>query len=186
MPPVDCWKFFFSLGWTHDLAVNLLCMFDVKLCGDCGVLCYWVSPMKVTNSCNQSLFTGDPPPCFHHLFPLTLSLSLSYQNVSVMWRGPWVVLEPVNRWVFIPTSSEWYNQTMTQFGPLTCRFWSVRLSHSFVCLSRKVGSVTASPMHMDTRVTPARMGTSCCRRRTILVAKVTNPVEVNFLVYLTQ
>lgn len=41
-----------------------------------------------------------------------------------------------------------------------------------MCLSRKVDSVTVSLMHVDMPVTPVRTDTSCCRKRSILVAKV--------------
>lgn len=58
------------------MAVELPWTFDVQISEDCGVLCRRVSPMKVTKSCNQSLFTVDPPLSFHNLSPLSLSLCL--------------------------------------------------------------------------------------------------------------
>lgn len=72
-------KFFFYGGWKRAVAVNLLWTFDVQMSEDCGVLCCCVSPMQVTNSCNQSLFTVDPPLYLHNLSPL------SHTRVSV-WR----------------------------------------------------------------------------------------------------
>lgn len=41
-----------------------------------------------------------------------------------------------------------------------------------VCLHRKVDSVTVSLIHAGMRVTPAKMDTSCCRKRIIMGVKV--------------
>lgn len=85
MPLADCGRTlrgsFFH--WVESKPVNLLWTFDVQISEDCGVLYCCVSPMKVTKSCNQSLFTIDPSLYFHNL-STSLSVSLSYQSVSVM------------------------------------------------------------------------------------------------------
>lgn len=45
-------------------------------------------------------------------------------------------------------------------------------------VNRQADSVTVSLMHVDMHVTPARMDTSCCRKRTILVVKVASVMLV--------
>lgn len=179
MPLVDCGKFF-SLGWKQAVAVNLLCTFDVKISGDCGVLCYCVSPMKVTKSCNQSLFTVDPPLYFHNPPPPPLSLIPECQcdvkgTLSGVGDCQQVSIS------LLPSVSDTHLLIKLWFRLVSYHVLTAWLSHSFLCLSRKVGSVTVSLMHVDIHVTPVRMDTSCCRERSILVVKVRNPFELNFL-----
>lgn len=100
-----------------------------------------------------------------------------------MWKGHWVGLEIVTRWVFY-YYFQWAIHIFIQTVIHIKQLWRVLTlwhNHSIVYLSRKVDSVTVSQMPRDIHVTPVRMDTSCCRKRSILVVKVRNLFELNFL-----
>lgn len=74
--------FFFHCVESKAIAVNLLRTFDVKISRRfCGGLCDGVSSVKVTISCNQSLFTEILLCLFHNNPP---TLPPSFQTVAVM------------------------------------------------------------------------------------------------------
>lgn len=122
-----CFFFSFYCVESKAFAVNLLCTFDVKISRRfCGGLCDGVSSVKVTKSCNQSLFIEILLCLFHP--PPSRS---SFQTVAVMWKGPWVVLESVNRW----EPGNWHEiNTLSS----NCHSGSIqirrRLAQTFVCV----------------------------------------------------
>lgn len=69
----------------------------------------------------------------------------------------------------------WFRSDSTGF----CCIYFPTHTLLIVCMFRKADSVTVSPTHVETRVTPVRTDTSCCRRSSILVVKVRHPPQLN-------
>lgn len=158
------------------MAVNLLWTFDVEISEDCGVLCRCVSPVKVTKSCNQRLFTADPLHFFHNLSSLSVSLIPECQcDVKGTLSGVGEC-EQVSISRLPPVTD-----TQLLVTHLRCLSYILLI----ICLSRKVDIVTVSLMHVDMHATPVRMDTSCCRKRCILAVKVRHPPYPNFYLHIT-
>lgn len=160
--------FFFHCVESKAVAVNLLCTFDVKISRRfSGGLCDGVSSVKVTNSCNQSLFT-EILLCLFHNNPPTLPSLIPDCRCDV--KG---TLSGVRECQQVRTRKPGRDKHLViklsfRLQSRLAGFW---LKPLFVCV-RKVGTVTASQTCTDIHATPARTDTSCCRKRITLAAKV--------------
>lgn len=104
---------------------KLLWTFDVQISEGWRVLQCCVSPVNFAKTCNQCLFTVEPPTPLSHLhFHNLTHFCLSYQIVIVTWKGLWVVLESVNRWVFSCGRVNVSSLNSRTFAALIISWWS--------------------------------------------------------------